>query len=148
MSRSSEIRARTLMKFVKFFVVVFLIIIVPLYFFGDKELNKSYIQSLAISFPILFVAVNRGTKRLIKSYETLEITLSDQGIERTGQLLSYKMIKWADLRIEEKPNGAINLYDKSVSTFNRKMYGKGWIQIQPETIDIHLLLSQLQTKVL
>jgi len=58
-------------------------------------------------------------------------------------MMPYKFIAWENLKIEEKSNGTINLYDKSISAFMRKMYRKGWIIIQPETLNKNILLSEL-----
>jgi hypothetical protein len=48
-----------------------------------------------------------------------------------------------NLNVQTKLNGTIDLYGYSVSSFQRKMYGKGWILIQPEICNREGLLNEL-----
>lgn len=84
-----------------------------------------------------------GANRLVNAYRSLEIVLSENGVESKAVGMPYKIIACADLIIKEKSNGAVNLYDKEVSAFTRKMYGKGWIIIQPEMADKDALVNEL-----
>lgn len=74
----------------------------------------------------------------------MQIILDDEGVETKADMMPFKAIKWDNLKIGEKRNGAVNLYDMSVSAFTRKFYGRGWIIIQPETLDKEKLLAELQ----
>jgi hypothetical protein len=79
----------------------------------------------------------------VKAYRSLEIVLSENGVKSKAEGLPCKSITWTNIIVEEKSNGAINLYDKSISVFIRKMYGKGWIIIQPETMNKQALLNEI-----
>ncbi|MGZ3828661.1 MAG: hypothetical protein ACXVAY_07095 [Mucilaginibacter sp.] len=98
---------------------------------------------LAFGFLIACIPLYLGANRLVKAYRSLEIVLSENGVESKAVGLPYKIITWANLIIEEKSNGTVNLYDKGVSAFTRKMYGKGWIIIQPEMADKEALVNEL-----
>ncbi|MDN3580292.1 hypothetical protein [Mucilaginibacter flavus] len=93
--------------------------------------------------PILFLPIYLASKRVKKSYKTQQIMLSDAGVESKAEMMPYKNISWDNLIINEKPNGTINLYDKSISAFSRKMNGRGWIIIHPEILNREQLLTEL-----
>ncbi|MBB3055013.1 hypothetical protein [Mucilaginibacter gotjawali] len=69
--------------------------------------------------------------------------MNDKGIEYKGEMMLSQKLGWRSLKIEEKSNGIINLYDTSIPAFTRRMKGEGWIQIQPEINNREQLLSTL-----
>ncbi|MEZ2339019.1 hypothetical protein AB6735_25460 [Mucilaginibacter sp. RCC_168] len=92
---------------------------------------------------ILSISVFRATNKLLKSYRTLQIILNDSGVEAKVEMMPYKNIRWENLMVKVKSNGTINLYDKSISSFMRSMYGKGVIIIQPEILNREILVNEL-----
>lgn len=102
--------------------------------------------ALFLTIVVSIYGFKSAIKRQTNSFKTLKIVLNDEGIERKAELLPYKKIGWTNLQVIEKPNGGILVYDKNISKFNRWMYGKGCIYIQPETLDKDKLLSSMRLK--
>lgn len=117
-------------------------------FFTNKKID---LKSTAIAFGFVTIAlvfsITKALKNQISSYKTLKIILDDDGIERKAEMQPYKKIEWTNLQFEENSKGIVDLYDKNVSKFSRKMYGRGWIRIQPEIINYEILLNSIRSKV-
>lgn len=128
---------------------IIILLLVMVFVVGSQYLTRkeSDIQRLLMSqlfiIPILFLPIYLASKRVKKSYKTQQIMLSDAGVESKAEMMPYKNISWDNLIINEKPNGTINLYDKSISAFSRKMNGRGWIIIHPEILNREQLLTEL-----
>ena len=142
-SRINNIRKRVLLRNGKILAVAFLLILIPPSLRHNTDVLTNYLQSFLISVPLFGLVVYLASNKLIKAYRTLEIILSDTGVELKAEMMPYKKIDWANLKIEEKSSGIINLYDTNIPAFTRKMYGKGVIQIQPEIMDREQLLQVL-----
>jgi len=137
----NALRNRILFKIYKILGMVIVPLII-LEYFSWKNKGTSFwlitIGMIVYMMIIYYIAANRAAK----SYRTLKIVLGKDGVESKADKMPYKMIPWSDLEIQEKSN-EINLYDKNVSSFMRKMYGKGRIIIPPEILDKESLLSEL-----
>ncbi|MDB5087780.1 MAG: hypothetical protein JWR09_1774 [Mucilaginibacter sp.] len=147
MSKISGIRRRAVIRTLKTFGITIAIMIIARYFSVDHDVFISDLWTLPIVLAVLLFVMYRSVGRLVKIYETLEVTLTDAGIERRAETWAYKTIKWPDMQIKQKSNGIIDLYDKNVSALDRKMYGKGYIQIQPEIKNIDILTEQIQRNI-
>jgi len=98
---------------------------------------------LVFTSGVMITSALKAVKKIVNSYKTLQIILSDESVEVKAEMSPYKSIRWENLIVQTKSNGTINLYDNSISSFQRKMYGKGWIAIQPETLNKEALLAEL-----
>lgn len=147
MSKISDIKKRAVIRALKILGITIAIMVIARYFSVDRDVFISDLWMLPIIIAILSFSVYRAIGKLEKIYETLEIRLTDAGVEREAETWGYKIIKWPDMQIKHNPNGTIEVYDKNISAFNRKMYGKGWIQIEPEIENVDLLMTQIQQKV-
>jgi hypothetical protein len=141
-----NIRKRMITRLGIVMVISILIVFVPQLLDRSKLDIKSSGIALCFTMTILIFTMNKALNRQINSFKTLRIVLNDEGIESKAELQPYKRIEWNALQIKEKPNGTIDLYDKSISKFNRKMYGRGWIHIQPETLDKDKMLNTIRLK--
>jgi hypothetical protein len=141
-SQLDKLRNRLLLKNAKFMAGVFLLVIVLRYPQGMGT-KISFITFTICIIPIILLAIYISTNKLKKAYSTLEIVLTQDGVESKAEMMPYRRIIWPNLEIEEKSNGVIYLYDKTISKFMRKMYGKGCIIIQLEMLNKEDLLSQL-----
>lgn len=101
---------------------------------------------LCIALTLMIFTTGRVLNRQVDSFKTLKIVLDDEGIERKANLQPYKRILWNNLKAKEKANGGILLSDKTISGFNRKMYGKGVIYVYPETLDKDKLMNTIRIK--
>ena len=111
-----------------------------------KGTNFNFGIFLLFIIPLMFLPAYLGTNRLVNSYKTLAIVLCESAVESKAENMPYKKISFSDLIIKQKSNGAINLYDKNISAFMRKMYGKGMIIIPPEIFDKQSLLHELMMR--
>ena len=97
----------------------------------------------ALGFSLIGIATK---SRIRKAYESLEIVLGEQGVEWKSPMLRYKNILYANMTVEEKPDGSINIYDSDYSWFQRKFGGQGWINIPKEVDNRDELLGLLESK--
>jgi len=91
-------------------------------------------------------SIKRAVNRQVNSFKTLKIILDDEGIERKADMQPYKRIAWRNLQLKERKNGGLYLYDRSISVYNRKMYGYGVIYIYPEIGNREMLLNSIRLK--
>ena len=139
----NKIRNRALIIGFKLLSFAIILTGVLLYFeWGENNLNFFMWCTLGAIF-LLSLPLVIAAKGLKKIYSTLQILLNEDGIEAKAEGMTQKNIKWANMVIKEKLNGTFNLYDKNISFFNKIVYGKGWITIQPETLDIEILVQEL-----
>jgi hypothetical protein len=122
---------------------VMLVIFFGVQFLAKGQSNVNNIVPALVIIPLLLIPVYLATQRLKKNYASLQIILSDAGVECKANMMPYKCISWDNLLVEEKPNGVINLYDSGISSFSRKMNGRGWINIQPEILNRDQLLMEM-----
>jgi len=141
-----DIKKRMIKRLVILMAIPLLIVFVP-QLLDDRPLDiKSYGIALCLTVVILGFTMNKALSRQINSLKTLKIVLSDEGVELKAELQAYKKIEWSNLQVKEKANGTIDLYDNGVPKFSRMMYGKGWIRIQPETMDKDKMLNTIRLK--
>jgi len=148
MSRISDIKKRALIRTLKIFGITIVIMITARYFSVNHDVLIGDLWLLPFIIAILSFLVYRAIGKLAKIYETLEIRLTDVGVERKAETWGYKIVKWPDIQIKQNRNGTIEVYDKNISAFNRKMYGTGWIQIEPEIENVDLLMTQIHQRTL
>jgi hypothetical protein len=146
MSKISDIRRKAMIRTSKIFGITLLIIFIARYFSVDHDVFISDLWILPIILAFLLFTMYRAVGRLVKIYETLEITLTDAGIERKAEIWPYKTIKWEDMQIKQNSGGTIDLYDKNISVLSRNINGKGWIKIEPELENVDLLIVQVRQK--
>ena len=142
-TRINNIRNRALFRSAKVMLPTILFVFIIEYFqTAKRNIIESLIPFLFVVI-ILLLSIRAATKRIIKSYSTLEIVLNDTGVEFKAEMVSFKQILWGNLKIKEKANGIINLDDMTISAFNRNWYGRGRIVVQPEIMDREKLLDEL-----
>ncbi len=139
----NKIRNRAIVRLLKISIPTILFVFISQYFQVPKAERHIILLSAIFIVPVMFIPIYAGTNKIKKAYGTLEIVLSDKGVESKADGFPYKMIIWEKLLITEKPNGMILLEDNSLSSFTRWLNGAGRIMIQPEMIDRDTLLSEL-----
>jgi len=143
-TRVGNIKKRALLRSGKVLLIAYLLIL-PLFVLQNHgPVLVNIVLPFLFTGLIIFFSISVAMKRIEKSYKSMQIILNDQGVETKADMMPFKAIEWKNLKIEEKSSGAINLYDMSVPTFSRKFYGRGWIIIQPETLEKDKLLAELQ----
>jgi hypothetical protein len=139
-----NIKKRFFIRIGKIFALIFVFIFLPQIFIGNQTQLKYYGISFIFTTAMMFFLFNITFKRQIKSYKTLQIVLSEDGVEQKADMMPYKKINWNNLLIQEKRNGVIILNDTTYSTISRRWNGFGRIFIQPEIMNREQLLLDLQ----
>jgi len=126
-------------------IIALIILAIGITQFLQAKKGEALIIGIVMLFSafIMCISVYRATNKLMRSYKTLQVILSDEGIETKAEMMPYKSIRWENLMVKVKSNNTINLYDKSISSFMRSMYGKGVIIIQPEILNREILVNEL-----
>ena len=145
-AKINAIKKRVLIRYAKILLIAFLPALLVLYRPNGATPLKHFDPSLFFSVPLILLAGYYGVNKSMRSYRTLEITLNDTGVEMKAEMWPYKQIAWQNLKMEEKSNGGVNLYDTTIAAFTRKMYGRGWIQVQPEMLNLDSLIKELRTR--
>jgi hypothetical protein len=134
------------MRMLKIYVVVLVIVILP------NTLNPNphqTIMSTAIAICVVIAmtafSMMLGYKKTKKMYESLQITLDDNGIELKAPMAAYKRIDWSEAAYIEKKNGDIRIYNTTVSATSRWWTGNGVIVAPREINDRDQLLLSLDT---
>lgn len=135
---------RGAMRMIKIYAVVLVIVILP------NALNPNPHQTImstaiAICAVIAMTAFSMmlGYKKTKRMYESLQITLDDNGIELKVPNGAYKRIGWSEAAYIEKDNGDIRIYNKTVSATSRWWSGNGVIGAPREINDRDQLLLSL-----
>ncbi len=132
---------RMIKKAIKFMVMIYLLF--ALYIIGQDKLNLKVVLTCAIGILPAYALALLIAYPLLKSiYRTFRIVLDEDGVEFYIRG-NDKKIKWSNLRAVKQPDGTMELYDKHVSAFFRKLTGEGNIQLIPEIEHFDELLAEI-----
>ena len=146
MNKISAIKKRAGLRMLKILGITFAVMMVAGWFLLTREAFINNVWLLPVVAVILSFKLYRGLERLAYIYKTLEITLTDTGVERTADTWGYRIVKWPGIQIKYNLNGTVDVFDRNISSFSRMMYGRGSIQIQPEIENVDLLIEEIQRK--
>jgi hypothetical protein len=132
---------RMIKKAIKLMVIIYVLFTIYIIWQDQLSLNVILICAIGI-LPAYALALLIAYPLLKTVYRTFRIIVDDDGVEFyiSG---NDKKISWNNLQTVKQPNGTMELHDKHVSTFFRKLTGEGNIQLIPEIERFDELLTEI-----
>ena len=138
------LRKRTFKNFLGLILLgIFMVIAVQYYYLGREDFQL-YVFMVLFTLSIILGVTYFSINNAVKGLSRLQLILSQEGVECSSDTTGHKKISWRNLEIQESQDGAINLFDKSISKVNTKWNGKGLIHIFPEIENRERLLTELK----
>ncbi|MBB3054672.1 hypothetical protein [Mucilaginibacter gotjawali] len=137
-----SLQQRIAIRFIKIYAVVLILIILPDIINPTKPIMSIGVAICGVIFMIGFTIII-GVRKARKTYRSFQIALDDVGIELKAPMTPYKRIDWSEVDYDEKKNGDIKVYNKTVGAFSRWWAGNGVIFIPREINDRDQLILSI-----